>query len=99
GGSQRTRRGSATRAGPDGAGFAPKSKDSVGVWITHRPTRLNPSTEVAVDLLVPQSVSPGTSFDCCGCDVPVFLVILHRHDQGLVTMYLGVRKVSFHFRA
>jgi hypothetical protein len=41
------------------AGFLPKATDSVGVWITHRPTAENPSTEVAIDLLVPASVSPG----------------------------------------
>lgn len=41
------------------AGFRPKTGDSVGVWITHRPTASNPSTEVALDLLVPASVSPG----------------------------------------
>lgn len=42
------------------AGFLPKARDSVGVWITKRPTRQNIDTEVAVDLLVPASVSPGT---------------------------------------
>ena len=41
------------------AGFIPKGGDAVGVWITHRPTEAHPSTEVAVDLLVPASVSPG----------------------------------------
>ena len=41
------------------AGFHPRNRDSVGVWITHRSTRSNPATEVAVDLLVPASVSPG----------------------------------------
>jgi hypothetical protein len=41
------------------AGFQPKAKDSVGVWITHRPTTQDPRTEVGVDLLVPASVSPG----------------------------------------
>lgn len=41
------------------AGFAPKAADSVGVWVTHRSTRDNPRTEVAIDLLVPASVSPG----------------------------------------
>lgn len=43
-----------------GAGFYPKSKDSVGVWITHRKTSQQVDTDVAVDLLVPASVSPGT---------------------------------------
>ncbi|MFO0722868.1 MAG: GSU2403 family nucleotidyltransferase fold protein [Myxococcota bacterium] len=41
------------------AGFIPKTKDSVGVWITKRPTSKSADTEVAVDLLVPESVSPG----------------------------------------
>jgi hypothetical protein len=42
------------------AGFLPKSKDSVGVWITKRPTSRRVDAEVAIDLLVPASVSPGT---------------------------------------
>lgn len=42
------------------AGFIPKTEDSVGVWITKQSTSLSPDTEVAVDLLVPESVSPGT---------------------------------------
>lgn len=42
------------------AGFFPKTKDSVGVWITKRSTSQRVDTEVAVDLLVPASVSPGT---------------------------------------
>ncbi len=42
------------------AAFQPKTRDSVGIWITKRPTSLGPDTEVAVDLLVPASVSPGT---------------------------------------
>jgi len=42
------------------AGFFPKTHDSVGVWITHRKTSLSVKTEVAVDLLVPRAVSPGT---------------------------------------
>jgi hypothetical protein len=41
------------------AGFQPKAPTSVGIWITHRPTTSNPMTEVAIDLLVPASVSPG----------------------------------------
>ena len=41
------------------AGFRSRNRDSVGVWITHRSTRANPAVEVAVDLLVPASVSPG----------------------------------------
>ncbi len=43
-----------------GAGFLPKSKDSVGIWIANRKSRLDVDTEVAVDLLVPASVSPGS---------------------------------------
>jgi len=42
------------------AGFYPKTKDSVGVWITKRATSQQVDTEVAIDLLVPASVSPGT---------------------------------------
>lgn len=42
------------------AGFSPKAKDSVGIWVTRRSTSMHPETEVAVDLLVPSSVSPGT---------------------------------------
>lgn len=41
------------------AGFLPKTKDSVGVWITKRPTPQRADNEVAIDLLVPASVSPG----------------------------------------
>jgi hypothetical protein len=41
------------------AGFLPKARNSVGVWITQRATKENPNTEVAIDLLVPASVSPG----------------------------------------
>jgi hypothetical protein len=36
-------------------GFLPKSNSSVGIWVTHRSTSTSPSTEVAVDLLVPQT--------------------------------------------
>lgn len=42
-----------------GAGFAPKSRDSVGIWVTHRQTGEGTPVDVAVDLLVPESVSPG----------------------------------------
>jgi hypothetical protein len=42
------------------AGFAPKTKDSVGVWVTKRATSQAANVEIAVDLLVPASVSPGT---------------------------------------
>lgn len=41
------------------AGFHPKAGDSVGVWIARRATRQQVDTDVAVDLLVPASVSPG----------------------------------------
>lgn len=43
-----------------GAGFYPRTKDSVGVWITQRKTSQQVDADVAVDLLVPASVSPGT---------------------------------------
>ena len=42
------------------AGFFPKTKDSVGIWITKRPTSQSADTQVAIDLLVPAAVSPGT---------------------------------------
>lgn len=42
------------------AGFYPKTKDSVGVWLTTRKTSQNIDANIAVDLLVPASVSPGT---------------------------------------
>ena len=41
------------------AGFLPKGADSVGVWVTRRPTSANTATEFAIDLLVPASISPG----------------------------------------
>lgn len=41
-----------------GAEFQPKSGDSVGIWITSRATKDSPTTEIAVDLLVPKSLSP-----------------------------------------
>lgn len=41
------------------AGFLPKTSDSVGIWITHRTTSQETAVAVAVDLLVPASVSPG----------------------------------------
>jgi len=41
------------------AGFAPRSHDSVGEWVTSRVARDGGCIDVAVDLLVPQSVSPG----------------------------------------
>ena len=42
------------------AGFHPKAKDSVGVWLTTRKTSKQVDANIAVDLLVPASVSPGT---------------------------------------
>lgn len=42
------------------AGFSPKTKDSVGVWLTTRKTSQQVEAQIAVDLLVPASVSPGT---------------------------------------
>src|SRR5687768_13688290 len=41
------------------AGFRPRTPDSVGEWITLRTTSHGSSAEVAVDLLVPASASPG----------------------------------------
>lgn len=41
------------------AGFAPKAADSVGIWIAERETSSLPKVNVAIDLLVPRSVSPG----------------------------------------
>ena len=43
-----------------GAGFAPASRDSVGVWLTRQRTSRQVEAEIAVDLLVPLSVSPGS---------------------------------------
>lgn len=40
------------------AGFALRGGDSVGIWVTQRATRTNPEVDVAVDLLVPEAVSP-----------------------------------------
>ena len=42
------------------AGFYPKTKDSVGVWLTTRKTSQQVDAKMAIDLLVPASVSPGT---------------------------------------
>ncbi|MFM2163399.1 MAG: hypothetical protein RLZZ383_2911 [Pseudomonadota bacterium] len=42
------------------AGFSPKTNDSVGVWLTTRKTSQQVEAQIAVDLLVPASVSPGT---------------------------------------
>ena len=42
------------------AGFAPKTGNSVGVWLTTRKTTKQVDASIAVDLLVPASVSPGT---------------------------------------
>lgn len=42
------------------AGFYPKTNSSVGIWITKRTTSQQIDTDVAIDLLVPASVSPGS---------------------------------------
>ncbi len=42
------------------AGFYPKTKDSVGVWLTTRKTSQQVDANMAIDLLVPAQVSPGT---------------------------------------
>ena len=42
------------------AGFYPKTKDSVGVWLTTRKTSQQVDAKMVIDLLVPASVSPGT---------------------------------------
>ena len=42
------------------AGFTPRAQDSVGVWLTTRRTSQQVDTSIAVDLLVPATVSPGT---------------------------------------
>jgi hypothetical protein len=41
------------------AGFLPEADNSVGIWITKRWTSQQPEAKIAVDLLVPASVSPG----------------------------------------
>lgn len=41
------------------AGFYPKTKDSVGIWLTTRKTSQQVDANIAVDLLVPASVSTG----------------------------------------
>lgn len=41
------------------AGFMPKTTESVGAWVTQRPTSIAAETDVQIDLLVPASVSPG----------------------------------------
>ncbi len=43
-----------------GAGFYPKTRDSVGIWITRRKTSQQVDADVGVDLLVPASVNPGS---------------------------------------
>ncbi len=43
-----------------GAGFHPKTKDSVGIWVAKRATQLLVDIDVGIDLLVPASISPGT---------------------------------------
>jgi Nucleotidyltransferase len=41
------------------AGFAPKTPESVGIWITRRTTSEKVEADVQIDLLVPAAVSPG----------------------------------------
>ena len=41
------------------AGFLPKAGDAVGTWITRRTTGAALDTDVAIDLMVPEAVSPG----------------------------------------
>jgi hypothetical protein len=41
------------------AGFLPEADNSVGIWITKRATSQQSEVPIAVDLLVPASVSPG----------------------------------------
>jgi hypothetical protein len=41
------------------AGFLPEADNSVGIWITKRSTSQQLEAKIAVDLLVPASVSPG----------------------------------------
>lgn len=41
-------------------GFYPKTNDTIGVWLTTRKTSQQVDANIAVDLLVPASVSPGT---------------------------------------
>lgn len=40
-------------------GFAPRARDSVGIWLTRRVTDSGVPSDVAIDFLVPSSVSPG----------------------------------------
>jgi hypothetical protein len=40
-------------------GFMPKTSESVGAWVTRRPTSVAAETDDQIDLLVPASVSPG----------------------------------------
>ncbi len=42
------------------AGFALRGGDSVGIWVTRRETPSHADIEVAVDILVPEAVSPGS---------------------------------------
>jgi hypothetical protein len=45
------------------AGFALRGEDSVGIWVTRRETHGHADIEVAVDMLVPEAVSPGLGVD------------------------------------
>ena len=42
------------------AGFLPRTTSSVGSWVTRRATSLGREADVEIDLMVPESVSPGT---------------------------------------
>lgn len=42
------------------AGFLPRTTSSVGSWVTRRATSLGGEAQVEIDLMVPESVSPGT---------------------------------------
>ncbi len=42
------------------AGFLPRTTSSVGSWVTRRATSLGRDADVEIDLMVPESVSPGT---------------------------------------
>ena len=42
------------------AGFVLADGSEVGIWMTRRPTRTSRGVDVAVDLLVPEAVSPGS---------------------------------------
>ena len=63
------------------AGFRPRTKDSVGIWVTTRTTSQRVDTDVAIDLLVPASVSPGTGRRAAR---------LHGHDSRAARIVKGL---------